>query len=176
MFMHDFHSKSSGPGGGAWVRNFYAKAFKLQSKYAPRFRGLNENETAQAFDSLTEEYKEWKRREETTVTARNRLFYLYYLVSIRSLSSQTRTDLVYSSVQQCCSIHVGSATIWDQRQARSTHPFSPSLRTRFEQTSTFTKNRLNPRAQTNSHISLINSSATLRKSYSWWPRCSVLMR
>jgi hypothetical protein len=82
MFTTDFNRRSVGRGGGTFVRAFYHTLFQKLPKYVARFDGLNRKDAENLMGELADEYNDWKRKTETIVTGRNRLFALYHLVRV----------------------------------------------------------------------------------------------
>lgn len=115
MFMTDYNNRKKGPGGFAFVRDYYSKAFQRHPKHMSKFTGLREDQKIAKMEEYRQQYQIWKREEETVVTARNRLFQMYHLVCSYIHCIISRRLICHSSDLLYCLIDGGQLTIWPKR-------------------------------------------------------------
>jgi hypothetical protein len=76
-----YDNMSRGRGGGEWRSKFNKAAFQASDEFRHVFADLSNAERNQRMSAMGNDYKEWLKKSQETVTRRNRLFAMYKMVS-----------------------------------------------------------------------------------------------
>ena len=87
-FTIESKDRSRGQGGKAWKIKFLTDAFQASDDFKSQFAGLTNEQKTAKMGELRQEFSDWKKQNQETVTRRNRLLYMYKMVSHFSSDTQ----------------------------------------------------------------------------------------